>query len=180
MQLVLDAMSGNDGMSNVHVVLYFTIDSARTHVSECMFCSRGRYSAKSKSLKSRKVGTCFILSTCSRWQLLLRLVPFIHGFRLARTHGFRTETRIASFISEQKLICEHVDHSNNAHAWYPLFCYRNCRRSIGFRKENTCRARTFNQKQKEAATISIENRWARCYDLIGTQPGSRPCQPPWS
>ena len=58
MQLVLDAMSGNDGMSNVHVVVYFTIDSARTHVSECMFCSDGRYSVKSKSLKSTNVGTC--------------------------------------------------------------------------------------------------------------------------
>ena len=59
MQLVLDAISGNDGMSNVHAVLYFTIDCARAHVSECMFCSDGRYSAKSKSLKSTNVGTCF-------------------------------------------------------------------------------------------------------------------------
>ena len=59
MQLVLDVMSGNDGMPNVHAVLYFTIDSARTHVSECMFCSHGRYSAKSKSLKSTNLGTCF-------------------------------------------------------------------------------------------------------------------------
>ena len=62
MQLVLDAMSGNDGMSNGHAVLYFTIGYARAHVSECMFCSDGRYSAKSKSLKSTNVGTCFYTS----------------------------------------------------------------------------------------------------------------------
>ena len=58
MQLVLDVMSGNEGMPNVHAVLYFTIDSARAHVSECMFCSHDRYSAKSESLKSTNLGTC--------------------------------------------------------------------------------------------------------------------------
>ena len=64
-QLVLDVMSGNDGMPNVHAVLYFTIDYDRAHVSECMFCSDGRSSAKSKSLESTNLGACFIQSTCS-------------------------------------------------------------------------------------------------------------------
>ena len=62
MQLVLDVISGNDGVPKVHAVLYFTMDSARALVSECMICSHDRYSAKSKSLKRTNVGTCFYTS----------------------------------------------------------------------------------------------------------------------
>ena len=66
---------------------------------------------------------------------MLEHVSFKHDFRRARTHGFRTEICADSFIFEQKVNCEHVDHSKNCHAWYLLFCYRKCRRSIGFQRE---------------------------------------------
>ena len=54
--------------------------------------------------------------------MLLCLVSFRHGFRRAHTLGFRTEIVADSFISEQKLNCEHVDHSKNGRAWNLLFC----------------------------------------------------------
>ena len=40
---------------------------------------------------------------------MFRNVSFRHDFRVARTLGFRTEMVADSFISEQKLICEHVE-----------------------------------------------------------------------
>ena len=57
--------------------------------------------------------TFCIHSTCATYQMLLCLVSFRHGFRRARTLGFRTEIVADSFISEQKLICKHVDHSKS-------------------------------------------------------------------
>ena len=71
---------------------------------------------------------------------MLEHVSFKHDFRRARTHGFRSEIDADSIISEQKLNCERVDHSKNCHAWYLLFCYRKCRRSIGFQRENMFQA----------------------------------------
>ena len=59
MQLVLDLIPGNERMPTFHDVLCFTIDSARPLLSECMFCTHDRCSAKSKSLKSTNLGTCF-------------------------------------------------------------------------------------------------------------------------
>ena len=58
MQLVLDFISGNERMPEFHDVLCFTIESARQLLSECMSCTHGRCSAKSKSLKSTNLGTC--------------------------------------------------------------------------------------------------------------------------
>ena len=77
---------------------------------------------------------------------MLEHVSFKHDFRRARTHGFRTEIHADSFIFEQKLNCEHVDHSKNCHAWYLLFCYRKCRRSIGFRAEKRIGSFIYDQK----------------------------------
>ena len=58
MQLVLDLLSGNERMPKFHDVLCFTIVSARTLLSECMFCTHDRCPAKSKSLKSTNLGAC--------------------------------------------------------------------------------------------------------------------------
>ena len=79
---------------------------------------------------------------------MLEHVSFKHDFRRARTHGFRSEIDADSIISEQKLNCERVDHSKKCHAWYLLFCYRKCRRSIGFQKEIMFQGRIFCPKQK--------------------------------
>ena len=62
MRLDLDIISGNERMPKFHDVLCFTIDSARPLLSECMFCIHDRCSAKSKSLKSTNLGTCFATS----------------------------------------------------------------------------------------------------------------------
>ena len=148
MQLVLDFISGNERMPKFHDLLSFTIESARPLLSECMSCTHGRCSAKSKSLKRINGDTLFTIRTCTAYQMLLCLVSFRYDVRLARTIGFRTEKRIGSFIFKQKLVCEHVDHSKNCHAWYPLFCYRKCRRTIGFHREIAFQARNFCPKQK--------------------------------
>ena len=79
---------------------------------------------------------------------MFRNVSFRHDFRVARTLGFRTEMVADSFISEQKLTCEHVDHSKNRRAWNLLFCYGNGRRTFGFQREIMSQARNFCPKQK--------------------------------
>ena len=97
---------------------------------------------------------------------MLEHVSFKHDFRRARTHGFQTEMVADSFISEQKLGCEHVDHSKNCRAWNPLFCYGNGRRTYGFQREIMSQARNFCPKQKDATTFYVQNRGVRCYGLI--------------
>ena len=82
--------------------------------------------------------------------MLLCLVSFRHGFRRARTLGFRTEIVADSFISGQKLICEHVDHSKSCRAWSPLFCYGMVAEPFGF-KEKLCLKHV----------ISVQNRRMR-------------------
>ena len=97
---------------------------------------------------------------------MLEHVSFKHDFRRARTHGFRTEMVADSFISEQKLNCEHVDHSKDCRAWNLLFCYGNGRRTFGFQREIMSQACSFCPKQKDATTISVQNRGDRCLALI--------------
>ena len=84
-----------------------------------MFCIHDRCSAKSKSLKSTNLGTCLVHRTCSIYKIMLEHTSFKHGFRLARTIGFRTENRIESFLFKQKLICEHLDHSKKRSCMAP-------------------------------------------------------------
>ena len=92
---------------------------------------------------------------------------FRYDFRLARTIWFRTEKRIGSFIVKQKFVCEHVDHSKNCHAWYLLFCYRKCCRTIWFQREIVFQARIFCPKTNDATTFYVQNRWCRCHGPIG-------------
>ena len=99
---------------------------------------------------------------------VLRLVSSIHGFRLARTLGFRTEKRIASCISEQKLNCEHVGHSKNCRARPLGFRYRKPSRTVGFRKEIVFQSCIFCLKANGATTISIRKRRVRRLAPIGT------------
>ena len=60
--LILGVKSGNARMSEKHGVLCFTSDSVIRQFPERMFCIHDRCAAKSKSLKSTNVGTCFYTS----------------------------------------------------------------------------------------------------------------------
>ena len=57
--LILGVKSGNDRMSEMHGVLCFTSESVIRQFPERMFCIHDRCAAKSKSLKSTNLGTCF-------------------------------------------------------------------------------------------------------------------------
>ena len=173
MQLVLDFISGNERMPKFHDVLCFTIESARPLLSECMSCTHGRCSAKSKSFKTR-AGIHFLYTQHMRNIPDVALFGmFRYDVRLARTIGFRTEKRIGSFIVKQKFVCEHVDHSKNCHAWYLLFCYRKCRRTIWFQREIVFQARIFCPKTNDATTFYVQNRWCRCHGPVVNKPGAR-------
>ena len=154
-------------MPEFHDVLCFTIESARQLLSECMSCTHGRCSAKSKSLKPR-AGIHFLYTRHMRNIPDVALLGmFRYDFRLARTIGFRTEKRIGSFICKQKFVCEHVDHGKNCHAWYPLFCYRKCRRTNWFQREIVFQAHIFCPKTNDATPFYVQNRECRCHGLIG-------------
>ena len=98
--------------------------------------------------------------------MMHRTVSVLHDFSVARTFGFRTEMRIDAFVFEEKLSCEHVDHSKNCRARPLGFRYRKASRTIGFRKEIVFQACNFCLKTNGATTISIRNRGSRCHDLI--------------
>ena len=102
--------------------------------------------------------------------MLLRLVSFIHDVRLARTLGVRTEKRVDSCISEQKLMWEHVDHRKHGRGRARGFRYRKASRTIGFRTEIEFQA-----------GISLQNTMGRrpfLYktEVCGAMDASRPSQ----
>ena len=145
-------------MAGCHNPLCFTYNRALRHFKMCIACVCRGSALGRHSLKTPTGVHVLKIRTCSIYKIMLEHAKFKHGFRLARTIGFRTENRVDSFIFKQKLVCEHLDHSKNRHAWYPLFCYRKCRRTLLFLKEIASPRPNFLQKQKGAATISIKNR----------------------
>ena len=153
-------------MITIHCVLHTTV-LADIIKSISVACAEVDASDANSS-KLPMVVHVFIHRTCSRWQMLLRLVSFIHDFRLARTLGLRTEKRISSFVSEQKLNCEHVDHSKNCRARPLGFRYRKASRAMGFRKEIVFQACSFCLKTNGSTTISVQNRSVRRHGCIAT------------
>ena len=99
---------------------------------------------------------------------MLEHASFKHGFRLARTIGFRTENHIDSFIFKQKLICEHLDHSNKIVMHGTLcFAIENAAEPLGF-KEKLCFKHVFSvQNRRVERQFQSKTEGAEAMHLTG-------------
>ena len=146
MQLVLDFISGNERMPKFHDVLCFTIESARPLLSECMSCTHGRCSAKSKSLKHERGYTFCIHSTCATYQMLLCLVCLDMIFVLHAPLGFEQKSALdPSFLSRNSFANMLTIAKTVMHGTF-CFAIENVAEPFGF-KEKLCFKHVFSVRK---------------------------------